>query len=51
MLLVPGGEHVVGHRRAIVENIIEQLQNPAIAGYAVILPMLFLVNFLILWVP
>ena len=48
MLLVPGGEHVVGH--GDLDNIksSSNLQNPAIAGYAVILPMLFLVNFLIL---
>jgi cell division protease FtsH len=52
VLLVPGGDHTWwGTATGMVDWFKEQLQNPAIAGYAVILPMLFLVNFLILFGP
>ena len=52
VLLVPGGDHTWwGTATGMVDWVKEQLQNPAIAGYAVILPMLFLVNFLILFGP
>jgi ATP-dependent Zn protease len=52
VLLVPGGEHTWwGTATGMVDWVVEQLQNPAIAGYAIILPMLFLVNFLILFGP
>src|SRR5215218_6051543 len=52
VLLVPGGDHTWwGTATGMVDWVKEQLQNPAIAGYVVILPMLFLVNFLILFGP
>jgi cell division protease FtsH len=50
--LIPGGEHTWwGTAKAIPENIIELVQNPAIWIYIVIFPLLFLVNFLILMGP
>jgi len=52
VLLIPGGDHTWwGTATGMVDWVKEQLQNPAIAGYVVILPMLFLVNFLILFGP
>jgi len=52
VLLVPGGDHTWwGTATGMVDWVKEQLQNPAVAGYVVILPMLFLVNFLILFGP
>ena len=52
VLLVPGGDHTWwGTATGMVDWVKAQLQNPAVAGYVVILPMLFLVNFLILFGP
>src|SRR5215216_7268533 len=52
VLLVPGGDHTWwGTATGMIDWVKQQLQNPAIAGYVVILPMLFLVNFLILFGP
>src|SRR5215211_2308312 len=52
LLLIPGGEHTWwGTDTAIPENIIELAQNPSVWIYAVIFPLLFVFNFLILMGP
>jgi ATP-dependent Zn protease len=51
-LLIPGGEHTWwGTAVGMVEGFIEYLSNPAILIYAIIFPLLFLMNFLILMGP
>src|SRR5215210_6116359 len=51
-LLIPGGEHTWwGTATGMVTSTIELLSNPAIVIYAVIFPLLFLMNFLILMGP
>jgi cell division protease FtsH len=51
-LLIPGGEHTWwGTAVGMVTGTIELLSNPAIVIYAVIFPLLFLMNFLILMGP
>ncbi len=51
-LLIPGGEHTWwGTAVGIVEGAIEYMSNPQILIYAIIFPLLFVFNFLILMGP
>jgi cell division protease FtsH len=52
LLLVPGGEHTWwGTAVGMVEGVVNVMQNPSIWIYAVIFPLLFVFNFLILMGP